>query len=426
MKKTILLSTLILNFTFLFGQLKKSNINENIDKIAIGIKSVELSTENSDIAKIWGNIGDSKIIGLGEGTHGTSDFFKLKNRVIKYGIEKKHFKIILIEESFSNVFKLNEFVKNGKGTAIKSLNEFGAWIYRTQELVELVEYIKEYNKDKIEKDKVSFLGFDVQSIIGVLKELKENSTYKDNKIENTIIKLDTLGKNYALFDFWKEDIQRDIKTIMTYLKSIELENNEKKIINELMILQLQNGLELWTNKNKWEDFGEKRDSLMANSISEILRITGNTKGFLWGHNGHIMKCKEGSYKSMGLILSEKYKSNYYAIGFDFNKGCFKAYDMKNRKCEDFCVNDAEIGTTASIFKKSKNKSFYLDLKKSMQNKYIAEFLKSTPHYRQVQSTYDETIIENVYTGRGEEKIKLWEFYDGWIFINETTASKFYE
>lgn len=405
--------------------LTTSRIIESTDKISTKIKSIELSAPQDDIKLLWKSIGKSSIIGLGEGTHGTSDFFKLKNRIIKYGIEEKGLKLILVEESFSNVFKLNDYVRNGNGTAHDALNKFSAWIYQTQEVVELVEFVRNFNKDKLETNKVTFLGFDVQSIAGAIKELKENKVYEKSNIENTLTKLDSLAKNYVLHDFWTKDVQVDVKSIIAYLKDKKIENQEEEIKKQLMILQLEKGLQLWTNKNKWEDFGEKRDSLMANSIPEIMKITNNLNSFVWGHNGHIMKYKAGNYKTMGLILSENFKTNYYAIGFDFNKGCFKAYDMNEKKHTNFCVEEAENGTTASVFKFSKNKIFFLGLRKAMKNKPLAEFLKTTPYYRQVQAVYDSSKKDNAYTGFTEDKIKLWEFYDAWIYVNETKASEFY-
>jgi erythromycin esterase len=419
---------LILSLTTIIAaqDLETSKIVKRLDKNANVITSIELLTRSQDIKDVWKSFGQSKIIGLGEGTHGTSDFFKLKNRIIKYGIEEKGFKLILIEESFSNVFKLNDYVRNGNGTAVDALNKFAAWIYQTKEVVELVEYIRAYNKDKSENSKVAFLGFDVQSIAGVLSELQKNKVYQQNGIENIVTKLnDQLEKN-VLYDFWNEETQANIKAVIAYLKTKSFENRQDKITNQLMILQLENGFTLWTNKNKWEDFGEKRDTLMANSVSEIIKITENPSVFLWGHNGHIMKYQTGNYKTMGLILADNFKSNYFGVGFDFNKGCFKAYGTKEKKHNDFCVEDAESGTTASVFKFSKDKIFFLSLKKAMKDKTLSGFLKKTPYYRQVQSVFDSSVKENVYTGFGEEKIKLWELYDGWIYVNETQASKFYK
>jgi erythromycin esterase len=132
-------------FVFLFSSIVLNAQNEgiapivgSINKISNEIKNTTLSAPHQDIETIWKSFGKSSIIGLGEGSHGTSDFFKIKNRIIKYGIEEKGFKLILMEESFSNILKLNDYVKSGNGSAAEALNKFGAWIYQTQEVIEFV------------------------------------------------------------------------------------------------------------------------------------------------------------------------------------------------------------------------------------------------------------------------------------------------
>ena len=48
---------------------------------------------NHDDLQPLSYLGSSRIVGLGEATHGTKEFFQLKHRIFKYLVENHGFKI---------------------------------------------------------------------------------------------------------------------------------------------------------------------------------------------------------------------------------------------------------------------------------------------------------------------------------------------
>ncbi|KOY87437.1 hypothetical protein AD998_15980 [bacterium 336/3] len=421
----LVLATTFYNYLS-YGQTTSSKkLINSLNKLIVPIEANEFLTKNAFKRK-EDEIFKYSIVGLGEGTHGTSDFFKIKSQIIKYGIENHSLKLIMIEESLGNTFLLNEYVLKGKGDAKGALNFFGAWIYRVNEVLELVEYVKKYNEKVSDNSKVSFLGFDVQSIKGCLLNLQEILPQKE-RTTNTIKELQTMDKSYKLYTFWNDTIVQKVDYLIKELE--EASNQLEPIKKELIKLNLLNTKQLWLSGD-WKKFYGLRDSLMYHTVLKVRQMCGANKVVLWGHNGHIMKyisdTENLKYQSLGYLLSRNNDVNYYSIGFDFNKGGFKAFDEQERKHTNFFVNEADSGSTASVFKNLKYSSFFLSLDEAIQNKEVNKFLLKQPFYRQVQATYDKSNdTEKGYTAR-DEKANLWEYYNGWIYVNETKPSFFIE
>lgn len=117
--------------------------------------------DDSDLAALDKVIGNSRIVGLGEDTHGTHEFFQMKHRLLQYLVQKKGFTIFSIEASMPQAYRLNDYVLDGKGDPKKLIADMGFWTWDTEELLAMVKWMYIYNQTA--EKKIKFTGFDMQS-----------------------------------------------------------------------------------------------------------------------------------------------------------------------------------------------------------------------------------------------------------------------
>lgn len=67
-------------------------------------------------------LGDTPLVGLGEATHGTADFYEMKDKLFRALVQQKNFKSIIFELPWGNAWVINEFVTKGIGTANSTVN----------------------------------------------------------------------------------------------------------------------------------------------------------------------------------------------------------------------------------------------------------------------------------------------------------------
>ena len=104
-------------------------------------------------------IGNAQYVGLGENTHGSSEIFTMKFRLVKYLVTEMGFTNFAMEEDWGNGLKLNEYIQTGKGNP----REFLKLLYPTDEIIAMIEWMKDYNADPSNK-KIQFIGLDLKAL----------------------------------------------------------------------------------------------------------------------------------------------------------------------------------------------------------------------------------------------------------------------
>jgi erythromycin esterase-like protein len=117
----------------------------------------------NDLAPIGSMIGVAPLVGLGEGTHGTREFYLVKGRLVKYLVTAKGFRTIAFEGNFAAVSALDDYVVNGRGTPESAVAALDGFNWETEEILALLRWIRAYNLDARHTQKVRFYGIDVEN-----------------------------------------------------------------------------------------------------------------------------------------------------------------------------------------------------------------------------------------------------------------------
>ncbi len=256
---------------------------------------------------------NTKIIALGEATHGNVEFQQLKLSVFQQMVENYGVRAFALEGDFGGCEQVNRYIHGGEGTAAQAAEAIGFAIYRTEEIIELISYMRQYNDSAKVGEDLRFYGFDMQRYTYNVQFLSEacHALGVDTK------KLESLMHDGD----WnsKYDNSTRIETISLIKTELEKKEHSDLAIHFADILlqycDFQAAMSIHTGSS-----GSLRDQFMAKNVEWILRQEeqrGNQCIFISGHNSHIGKW--GSYDSMGKLLSKELDNGYYAIGTDFYK-----------------------------------------------------------------------------------------------------------
>ena len=102
---------------------------------------------------------------MGEATHGTHEF-RAAWQTVAAQLAERGFTTIAFEENSGNVSAVDEWVQGGPGTAEDAVRRFGFRLSRTQEMVDLITWARQFNEGRPESDRVQLYGIDVQTSRG--------------------------------------------------------------------------------------------------------------------------------------------------------------------------------------------------------------------------------------------------------------------
>lgn len=141
---------------------KLDTVKSWLSRNAIRLQTVEAGSGFTDMEPLKKLIGNAHLVSLGEATHGTREFFQLKHRMLEFLVSEMDFTVFGIEAPMPEAFDINEYVVNGNGDPEKALAGLYFWTWDTQEVLDMIHWMRHYNQDPSNKKKVKFYGFDMQ------------------------------------------------------------------------------------------------------------------------------------------------------------------------------------------------------------------------------------------------------------------------
>ena len=363
--------------------------------------------DTKDLKTLDRLIGNSKVVALGEVTHGSSEIFKMKNRIIQYLATNNGFDIFSIEANMPESYKVSDYAVRGEGDPKKLIAGMYFWTWRTEEVLNMVEWMRKFNQPK---QRIEFTGFDMQYYDGSVNELLD--AFKGNKeVEDKIAGLKKIldeikassQQNRGMISVGYNQVKEIDALISSLTNSIEasssLATKKDWLLQNITIIQqfLQMNSSLW------------RDKCMAENFLWIKDHNPKSKLVIWAHNGHIMKTNQ----MMGYHLSQKLGDDYTTFGFSFFDGSFTAAGSKGLTSYD--AIQAYPGTLEYFLEQLKEPIFILDLKKIKADKpKDLEWLTREIEYRRVgamgglQNEFFEGIVS--------------DDFDYFIFIKSSSPS----
>ena len=364
----------------------------------------------------------TRIVALGEATHGNKEFQELKKLVFQDMVENKGIRAFVLEADTGGCEAINRYIHGGEGTLEEATETLGFQIYRTDEMADLISWMKSYNEKAKEGQDIRFYGFDMQDkeyelryVIEALKEYGISTAGLDQLMD---------GVDYS-DEFSREDREK----ILSEVRDILLENHDQAAAHYADVLIQNSKLFDEYENNPNGSFG-LRDTFMAENVMWILaqeEQLGNKMIFICGHNGHMEQFgtyRGGNDKVMGNILADEVGSDaYFSIGTDFYKTtCNLPKNEKQRTTFTVYSHDP----LAKAAYKSGNDICMLDFSKVPDDSSIAAQING---YIFMGSLGDQSIggINRIVMRAIPYTYREWknphEAYDAMIFVSKAHPTK---
>jgi erythromycin esterase len=313
-----------------------------------------------DAGLLTGLIGSARVVGVGEATHGTSEFFRFKARLFEFLVEEMSFTVIGVEASWSDSLAVDDFVRDGTGDPEAAVLGMKFWTIGTEEVLELVRWMRAYNADPRHERKLRFAGFDMQSVeepsrrlAAYLKDVDPAVGHDELATLETLATVDTLPDRSRAAEICARSILpvADLGRRLSERKAQYVARSGhagwRRAVGCARILGQAIQLHGVGNSRRI------RDQKMAENVEWILNEEGlGTRMMLWAHNSHVSAAPEnGGPWSMGSHLRETFGSRYFVIGQAFGEGGFVARDGQDSgqpsgggRLGPFAVGPAEPGS----------------------------------------------------------------------------------
>lgn len=397
-------------------------INENAIKIEDANPDTNLTIFNNNIPQ---KFTDAKVFGFGETTHQGKEFFDIKAKFFKYLVENQGVKVFIMEDSYTSEAGINEWISGGKGNTETIAKNFSIGFWNCKEVVNLLEWMRNYNLDKSKDEQIRFYGMDIQTVQNINLEIRSLvKKYNIPVSEELLLVTDKCAEKkveYMKSTDWA-DIQipklNEIESILLdFQKGIKNENNTE-FNSAIRALNYLSQYTYFVQNN----YSQDRDLKMFENAKWIIdNKSKNGKAFIWAHNEHINNRNTGNYNgrniyNLGRHLKEYYKNDYYSVGFDFGKGTQAGYFSNNEEKPSWKkveLNKPYSETYAETLIEAKDEIYFIDMSIALNGSSSDFFKKKT---KQIVAGGGGFNPKNNHLYQK----KFSEMYDGLIFVKNVT------
>lgn len=348
-------------------------------------------------------VGNSKVVLIGEATHGTEDFYKIRADITKALIAHEGFNFVAIEGDWPDVYRINRYVQWGPNCKDKDANEalqdfgrFPTWMWRNEVVADFIEWLRQYNGknkesfpqpgatvDHPSKLPVGFYGLDLYSLYTSASKVIDYLEEADSELA------EQAREKYAAFELFKEEMQDYGVAVWRNLIPSQ-EENVVKILTELMKLSINhlqdtggyvNGEELYhaqENAALVKDAEEYyrnifaggvktwnlRDTHMFRTLKSLLghyssflsnKEQSDVRAIVWAHNSHIGDAAATEYSSrrelnVGMLCRNHFRpNNTFHLGFTTSTGTVTAAKNWGGRRQRFDINIPLKGSYEQLF-----------------------------------------------------------------------------
>jgi erythromycin esterase len=354
----------------------------------------------------------SRIVGMGEATHGTAEFEEIKTEVVKTFVTKYNYRHLILEANLVQCRAINDYISSGKGDAVFIMVNYFSWPFSSKHFLAMLDWLKEYNQNKSIQNQVKFYGMDVQGF-NALKAMRSelNHQHKISGYEDTILlnKLEGIKGN-------EKECQKQFKKLYAEYAAKTYDSRIDSL-SALITIESQMFINIRFGGKRYK----KRESLLFKYIQYHLQaLPQNEKVLVWAHNGHVSK-NYIERRSLGARLYDFYKDAYKVIGFDFNKGSFRVMtkDSSQRKNIMSILKVKEIPKTVGCLLTNENKGILgLDMKINESHPLVQQ----SQFINHIGAEYNYTSAHHNQGSFYAEKIKLKRSFNYLFIVNEMHPS----
>lgn len=348
------------------------------------------SIDHLKLDRLLERIGDSRLVLLGEASHGSAEFYEMRAKITQALIEKKGFVGVAVEADWPDASHIDRYIRGIASNPLlesKPFSRFPTWMWANHCVLAFTRWLKAHNEQISSPERrVGFYGLDLYSL--------------DSSIEAVLGYLETVDpetaqvarERYGCLTPWTHDPALYGKIVMTQqyraceddVVAVLLDLLKKRLqyaqVDGDSFFDAQQNAHLIKNAERYyrtmyyaeNNSWNQRDRHMFETLQSVLAYRGTqSKIVIWEHNSHIGDARatemsaRGEY-NIGQLVRQKYGEQAYHIGFGTDHGTVAAASEWGGPMEIKQVQPSHIDSYERIFHDVHSDNFLLPLRTPMQ------------------------------------------------------------
>jgi erythromycin esterase-like protein len=352
--------------------------------LAIRRAAVRLSASAPTYPQITPQLAKSRLVLLGEASHGTREFYRVRAAITRELIEVFGFNAVVVEADWPDAYRVNRWVRGASrdrtaGEALRGFQRFPQWMWRNRDVVDFIRWLRDRNQRCEPGDRVGFYGMDLYSLHASIDVVLAYLAKVDPKAARRA------RERYACFEHFGQDPQA-----YGYATAFGMsDDGEQDVVEQLVELRRRAAAYAARDGRVAEDdyfFSEQnarvvlnaeryyrtmfrgrdeswnlRDTHMFETLEALMAHLGRDRRTVrlavWAHNSHLGDARatetgERGELNVGQLVRERYGSRATLVGFTTHDGTVTAAPEWEAPAERKRVRPSLAGSYERLFHES--------------------------------------------------------------------------
>ena len=342
--------------------------------------------ESAPVDALLERVGNARVVLLGESTHGTSEFYRMRARITRALVERAGFDFVAVEADWPDAARIDDYVL---GTPPRSKVEFTpfarfpTWMWRNEEVEAFVGWLRERNLAP--RDRAHRVGFHGLDLYSMFTSIAVVLAYLD-EVDPDAARV-ARGR-YGALTPWQKDpaaygqavlvgrYQSSENAVVATLRDmLERRLEYARRDGERFFDAAQNARVVANAERYYRAmyYGSAaswnlRDSHMFDTLQSLLALYGpDSRGIVWEHNSHVgnalaTEMSARGELNVGQLSREKFGDAAYLVGFGTDHGTVAAASNWDEPMQRMRVRPAHAQSYERLFHDSNLPAFTLHLR----------------------------------------------------------------
>lgn len=114
-------------------------------------------------------VANKRLVLLGEASHGTHEFYDLRAALTRRLVSEHGFAAVAVEGDWPDALRADRYIR-GLGDderseeALSAFERFPRWMWRNEDVASLIDWLRAYNLERVENERIGFYGLDLYSL----------------------------------------------------------------------------------------------------------------------------------------------------------------------------------------------------------------------------------------------------------------------
>jgi protein-L-isoaspartate(D-aspartate) O-methyltransferase len=340
--------------------------------------------DSAEAAALFDDVGDARVVLLGEATHGTSEFYRARAAITRRLIEAHGFDIVAVEADWPDATLIDRYVRDRPPAdgLEPAFMRFPTWMWRNEEFSGFVEWMRGWNAGEKRERRASFHGLD---LYGLSASIGAVIDYLD-RIDPEAARV--ARERYGCLTPWQKDPA-------AYGRAALLEGNRRcegpvlEMLGDLLnrrldyvakdpdaYLDAEGNARLVASaegyyRAMYYGYAESwnaRDRHMFETLERVMAARGPaSKAVVWAHNSHVGNAgatEMGLVRdeiNIGQLARERFGDEAVLVGFGTDRGSVAAATDWGGEMEFKDVRPAHVDSYEALFRASRTPYLFLDI-----------------------------------------------------------------